>query len=132
MPCNCGIGTLLVLYVAILAQYPLGQGTPRNLACGYMPRSPGKRVAPCAAWPTLRVVGLCFGFYLLPNHPLVLSWWKLKRSNQQKLKHCQCVYHIYVYTLYYYIIYKYYIYIHIYILYIIYIVNNISKPSKPP
>ena len=68
MPCNCGIGTLLVLYVAILAQYPLGQGTPRNLACGYMPRSPGKRVAPCAAWPTLRVVGLCFGFYLLPNH----------------------------------------------------------------
>ena len=68
MPCNCGIGTLLVLYVAILAQYPLGQGTPRNLACGYMPRSPGKRVALCAAWPTLRVVGLCFGFYLLPNH----------------------------------------------------------------
>ena len=94
MPCNCGIGILFVFSLALWPNIPLGRGHPRIQPRGYMVCSPIKRVAFACAFLTLRVVGLSFGFYLLPNHtsdleekspsPTPVPWLHLRRPGSRR------------------------------------------------
>ena len=120
---------LITAFVSLLEKKWKKPGKNLEKNMGKMGESRGTLRRP-ASGPS-SIIPMWWATWSTPE-PLVLSWWKLKRSNQQKLKHSQCVYHVYIYIYTHYIVIL-YVYIYKYYIYnIIIIVNNISKPSKPP